>query len=540
MIQEPIPAQATVFPSALPDAGEVWRRYRQSAAFKQRLGLYDTVRENENFFIGNQWEGVQSNGLPTPVFNFLKRAVMYQVASITSDNIAARVSAALCTDTRTKAEIERIAQVVNEQITQIMERNALPALLQAYARNAAVDGDACLYTWFDPAAETGQAVRGEIVTELVENTRVHFGDSRSREVQTQPWILLSRRLPVEEVRWRAAKNSVSAEECALIRPDGDCAEPSEDDERVTLLSFFRRDRETGHIWQMECTEHVTVRAAVDTELTRYPITWLCWDYVQDCMHGQASVTGLKPNQMFINRIFAMTMLSLMTTAYPKILYDKTRLPGGWDSRVGAAIAVNGGDMSEVARIMEPAQISPQVAQFIKAAVDYTQGFLGTPDVSLGTVRPENASAIIALQRASNTPLELTRQSLYRSVEELCLIYIDQMRAFYGVRRVEQTGIEGAAADAPPFGVREAAEARFLVDFDFKRALRGLPMAVRVDVGASSYWSEIASMQTLDNLLAQGKIDLLAYLERVPAGYIPKKQALIDRLRSEAQTKEEHV
>jgi hypothetical protein len=69
-----------------------------------------------------------------------------------------------------------------------------------------------------------------------------------------------------------------------------------------------------------------------------------------------------------------------------------------------------------------------------------------------------------------------------------------------------------------------------VRFDFKQ-LRRFCLSVKLDVGASSYWSEIASLQTLDNLLAQGKISLVDYLERVPNGYVSKQQELIDKLRS---------
>ena len=79
---------------------------------------------------------------------------------------------------------------------------------------------------------------------------------------------------------------------------------------------------------------------------------------------------LIPNQIFINKLFAMSMISLMTTAYPKIVYDKTRVPK-WDNRVGAAIGINGGDVNSVAKIIDPAQISPQIAQFIQLAIDYT-------------------------------------------------------------------------------------------------------------------------------------------------------------------------
>ena len=60
------------------------------------------------------------------------------------------------------------------------------------------------------------------------------------------------------------------------------------------------------------------------------------------------------------------------------------------------------------------------------------------------------------------------------------------------------------------------------------------MSIQLDVGASSYWSEIASQQTLDNLLVQNKIDLVDYLERIPNGYITKKQELIEKLKAAQQ------
>ena len=504
-----------------PDAALVARRYDRSVAFKTRLGLYDTVRKNENFFIGRQWEGVDAHGLPTPVFNFLKRVVLFQVATVTSDNIAMQASPLAATGQRSLGDIDGIADVVNKQFQAIFERNQLVGLLREFLRNAAVDGDGCLYTWFDPSVENGQPVRGEIVTEVVENTRVHFGNPYSRDVQTQPWILLSRRMDLEEARELARDGGDD------LRPDAPetFAADDADDRRVTVLTYLYRDRETGTIRRYLCTRSRELQPDADTGLTRYPLVWLNWDYVQDCCHGQALVTGLLPNQIFINKLFAMSMISLMTTAYPKIVYDKTRIPR-WDSRVGAAIGVNGGDMNSVARIIDPAQISPQIAQFIQLAVDYTQSFLGASDVALGNARPENTSAIVALQRAAGVPLEITKQNLYRAVEQLGRIYLDHMRNYYGVRTVQVSMDLGRRA--APLGIA-LPEGTFQRPFDFS-VLGEIPLSIQLDVGASSYWSEIASQQTLDNLLVQNKIDLADYLERIPTGYITKKQELIEKLR----------
>ena len=503
--------------------------YQQSVLFNTELGLYETVRKNENFFIGNQWEGVESNGLPTPVFNFLKRVVLFQVATITSDNIAMQASPLASTSKYDLWDIDQIADVINKQFHAIFERNQLVGLLREYMRNAAVDGDGCLYTWFDTTIENGQDVKGEIVTEVIENTRVHFGNPNNRDPQRQPWIILSRRVTVDEAKDIAAENGVSEDVYEAIQPDQEAYYNKSDSmtsDKVTLLTYLYRDKETKTIWKYLCTETVELQEKTDTGLKLYPIVWLNWDYIQDNYHGQAMITGLLPNQMFINKLFAMSMISLMTTAFPKVVYDKTRVKG-WDSRVGAAIGVNGGDMNSVARIIDPAQISPQIAQFIDLAVNYTQSFLGASDVAMGDTRPDNTSAIVALQRASNIPMEITKQNLYKSIESLGRIYIDHMRVYYGTRNVQVK--MNTKDEQMPLGI-QIPNQEFNRPFDFG-ILDAIPVSIQLDVGASSYWSEIASQQTLDNLLMQNKIDLVDYLERIPNGYITKKTELIEKLKS---------
>ena len=64
---------------------------------------------------------------------------------------------------------------------------------------------------------------------------------------------------------------------------------------------------------------------------------------------------------------------------------------GFPNGPPAAIGVNG-NVDGVAKIMDPASISPQISQFIELAVSYTQKFLGASDVALGDTRPDNTSA----------------------------------------------------------------------------------------------------------------------------------------------------
>ncbi len=483
-----------------PDFEQVYEDYRKGVRFKEQLGLYETVENNENFFIGKQWEGVDARGNPTPTFNFLKRVTLFQVATVSSDDLAVQV----------RGENET-AEVLNGELKALFAQNKIVSLSRMFLRNAAVDGDGCLYSFLDTRQKT-------VKTELVENTRVFFGNPFDREVQTQPWIIISLRKPLEEVQRMAVENGFDG---TVIEADRELGRMHSDlaDRQVTVLVCFRRDPETGRIWSGTYTRRGQVQGFRDTGLGRYPIVWMNWDFVQDCYHGHGLIAQLIPNQVFVNQLFAMVMRSLQTTAFPKVLYDKTRIPR-WDGGVGRAIGVRGGDMNSIARILDPAAISPQVSQFIDAAINYTQRFMGAADVSLGDVRPDNTSAIIALQRSSNAPLELVKRNLHQALEDLGYVYVDIMAAYYGKRLVEKK------PEALPLGLELETVWQ---EFDFGK-LDAEGLRLQLDVGASSYWSEITAVQTLDNLLMQKQITLEDYLERIPDGYVSKKQELIEKVR----------
>ena len=514
-----------------PTIADILKRFEKGYQFKQKIGLYDTVQVNEDFYIGKQWEGVQANGLPTPTMNFLKQVVNFHVANITNENMAVQATPLPSVSRFDKRTTEKITEVLNHQYAAIIERNHLVAQLRKFMRNAAVDGDSCIYAYFDPTVENGQMVKGEIVTEVIENTRVMFGNANSSDVQRQPYIMLYKREMVEDVKYRAEKykedGEFGMESVDAIEADSEKFNSRYDsytDDKVTVITYLYRDRESGTIWSCEATEKGILRKAYNTGYRLYPIIWLSWDYIQDSYHGQAMITGLIPNQKFINKLYAMVGVSLMTMAFPKIIYDKNRIRS-WDGSVGTAVGVNGA-VDTVAKTIDGASVSPQIGQFLDMTMGTTKSLLGASDVAMGDSRPDNTSAIIALQRAANTPMEMTRQNMYEQVDDLARIFKDIMSVRYGIRKVE-VGLRMDKPGQQPFGM-ELEPMVFTEDFDFSQ-LQDFQMNIRHDVGASSYWSEIANMQTLDNLLMNKQITLKQYLERIPNGYIAKRQELVDEI-----------
>ena len=506
----------------------VWAFYERGLRYNNQIDLEETVRCNENFYVGKQWENVEANGLPTPTFNFIKRVVMFDVATITTDNL--KVTATPLAHTANTDELIPAVNVVNEEFEALTEQNELTHLAREFTRNAAVDGDGCLYTYWDDEAENGQEEKGAIRTEVLDNTDVYFGNPTDKDVQSQPFIIIRSQLPTREVRIRAKDNG--SEEWEQIQPDDEFANVVDSakivDDMTTLLLILWRNPETKTIWAYECTQDAEVTEAWDLEIKLYPLVWLNWDYVKNSYHGQAMVTGILNNQIFVNRAWAMSMLSMMKTAYPKYAIDGTRI-GGLDNRVGGFIKVNG-DPNNAIKAIDPPTISPQVAQYIELAIDETEKCLGATAVALGDTRPDNTSAIIALQRAAATPIELTKQCLYKAIEDLYRIYLDFMANYYGKRLVD-TEVSDKMMDVYAFAGMDTPDT-ITEYFDFS-TLKDHPMSLKLDVGASSYYSEIASINTLDNLFIQAKaIDLVQYLERIPDGYIPDRRGLIQDIKNQ--------
>lgn len=525
-----------------PDHEIGWNFYQRCVEFNNSINLYDTVKTNENFYIGKQWEGVESNGLPTPQINIMKRVVGFIVSTITSDNIKAQASA--LANTVGTSSYKDLVNIINDEFEAISEQNSIPSLIREYARNAAVDGDGCLFTYWDPKAETGQDAKGRIRTELVENSRVLFGNPNDRSVQDQPYIIIVKREEARRVRRRAKANGIKNWNEHVSDEDGmETLDPAKyvDDKTTVLLMLWRAEDDIkdfckeGEICAYEFTQYGSVKEPWCIGINLYPITWLNWDYIQDSYHGQAMLTGLIPNQVFINKSWAMTMVSIMKAAFSKVIYDATRIKR-WDNRVGAAIGINGGDINNVAKVIDPAPISPQVSQYIQLAVEQTEQSLGATSVALGDTRPDNTSAIIALQRAAATPSEITKQNIYRSIEELFRIYLEFMGEYYKKRYVdvpptdmEKQAVQFAQQANPDLEMPETVP----VLFDFS-ILKDHHFTIKLDVGASTYYSEIAAIQTLDNLLQQGRIDVVDYLERIPDDYIPGRRSLIEKKKREIE------
>lgn len=266
------------------EAKEIWKEYGKCVQYNENIGLYERVEDNENIYNGEQWIGVKGKGLDKPVFNVIKESVNYYLATLISDDIGISI------DIQNPASDEGgyISEILKAELDRVLERANIKPLNRKAIRNCAVDGDMCMYFYFDPDIETGFKYKGEIVAELIDNTNVMFADPSTEEVEKQPYIIISYRLPLEVVQDMAEENGVSRDK---IRVDNEYkytmnSEHTIDGYVTLLLKLWKED---GTVHFSKSTRDVIIVEDTDTELKLYPIAYMCWEARKNSYHGVSPV-----------------------------------------------------------------------------------------------------------------------------------------------------------------------------------------------------------------------------------------------------------
>ncbi len=489
---------------------KAWEQYELGVDYKTRIGLYNTVDLNERFYAGDQWVGIPHEGLPTPVVNFIKYASAWKIAAVTDRRLELNFFAEGEDDGQ---DIGTYAEQISAYCDQLWERMKMDYLTKEGLKQAAITGDYIQYFYWDGELDTGQALSGDINTLLVDNVNYYPGNPNEPDVQKQPYIILVFRELLSRVKEEAKANGIKKLDEIVADEDwdytsGDRGKVELEDEGKcnVLLKMYKKK---GKVYCEKSVKNIVIQKEKDTKLKRYPVAMMNWETRKNSCHGMAEVTGLIPNQVFVNKILALSQLNQVQTSFPKVLYDKTRIKQ-WSNKVAGAIPVNG-DIDNAARYIAPPNMSYDAWKGLDTTINQTMRMMGANDVTLGNIsNPDNTSAFIATRDAAMVPLQSQQERFYSFIEDIGMIWLDFIQNFYKSGRKIPVVKDGKRTFVP------------IIDEEINK----YTMRLKVDVGPSSMWSEIQAIQTLDNLLARGQITFKQYLERIPSGHIPKKEELL--------------
>jgi hypothetical protein len=539
---------------------KAWDKYQYGMEYQSKISLLPKIDKNERFYSGDHWRGIKANKLPTPILNVTKRIIDWKVAQVMSDLLKMRFTAEGVSDVAEDEQsvlYREIAKLFSEYSETLWENLKMDSMNEKGLLKSAIGCSMVSYWYWYDKIDNGDGQMGNIMGELVNACNYFPGDPNNPEINNayepvQPYIILSFRQQVEDVKTEAKKHGATKEQLDLITADdetknqaGDRAKneiDGDDGKCIVLLHMWKEPEEvpvidpvTGvqafdedgkpvtkivwHIMAEKSTRNVVVRKKWDTGLHRYPVALMNWYEREGDAYGEAEATSLVPNNIMINKYAAMVALWVQTHGFPKVLFDRTRI-GEWSTDFTKAIPVNGVDAGGVggaAMYMQPAQLSAAVMNFIEWFISITKDMAGANESALGEATPTNTSAIVVNSKNAVVPLSSIKRRFYQYVEDIGLIWLDFWTSKY--------------TDYPVRNLPVQRDGMTVIEQIDTSILKDIKLKLKVEVGPANLWSEAAEIQTLDNLLSQQMITFIEYLERQPNGVIPGREGLLEARKS---------
>ena len=474
----------------------IWQLYDKGRNYNRMMGVYADTDRNYRFYNGNQWEGAKLDGVEPVQKNFIKPIVKYKV-SVIHDNLYAVVYSSQNYENKAfRKQAERYCEMLNRYAANVWEQDKLDYKGRRITKDAAINDEGIIYVNFDKETMMPK-------NEIIKKNDIYYGNENDDDIQSQPYILIRKRMPVSNARDLALAEGMSEENIPFILGDNDNFEESGDaskfevDDMATVV--YKMYKKNGTVHFSCATRWVDITEDVDTGLSLYPIAHFIWEEKEGSARGEGEVRYLIPNQIEVNKTEMRRVLTVKMQAYPQRIVNTSKISNpDAVSRVGVTIKTNDQTVDDVNKIvgsLTPAQMSPDVKQLQDDLINVTRDLAGAGDTATGQVDPESASgrAILAVQQASQAPMTEQKESYKNFVEDLARIWLEFITVY------SEDGIDLEEVNTDPQTGEETIE---VVNVP-QSAMEQLMATVKIDITPKSVYDRFAQEQTIENLLMNG-------------------------------------
>lgn len=487
---------------------DIWNLYEQGRNYCRLINMYSDTDKNYRMYNGDQWEGIKLKGIEPVQLNFIKPIIKYKIGIINSNQWAINFSSENFENRAFRKTAEKTCELLNKKAAKVWEKDGLDLKVRKVCKDSAVNDIGIMYVTYDEEEQTP-------INEIISKNDIYFGNENDSDIQTQPYILIKRRMPVILVQNLAEQNGVSSEEVNNIVGDNDnFEEPGqqakyEKDDMCTVIT--KMYKENGSVHFAIATKYTEIKKDTDSGLELYPVATMLWEEKEGSARGEGEVRHLIPNQLEVNKTIMRRLIVAKQTAYPtKIINtDKVQNPSDVD-KVGVTIKTKNGmtveDVNRIIGIVNPAQMSSDVEKIQNELISVSRELAGAGDVATGDVDPESASgrAILAVQQASQQPLIEQVSALKNFIEDIARIWLDHIITYSknGIVLEEDVTDEVTGEEyTQPITIQQS-------------ILQELQATVKVDITPKGAFDKYAQEVSLENLLKAGyfSVEKLSELE----------------------------
>lgn len=505
---------------------ENWELYEQGTNFMRQFKIFSDTDRNYRFYNGNQWEGAKIEGIEEAQYNFIETIVDYKVSTINQNLWAINFSSENFENKEFRKTAEKVCKMLNRKASKVWEKDQLDYKIRKISIDSAVNDEGIIYVDYNEEAQ-------DPVNEVLNKNNIQYGNEQSSDIQSQPYILISQRLPLSQAQEMARQKGISESKIRLIQTDNITSEEAGDDakyekdDKCTLLTKLWKDKGVVHFSQS--TKYVDLTEDEETGLSLYPITHFPWKEKKGWSRGEGEVRNLIPNQLELNKTLARVLLSTKSCAYPqKIANIEKIINPEAINQLGGVIKTHGATVDDVGKVfgyVQPTQMSTDVSKLMSDLINITRDLKNAGDIATGSINPEQASgkAILAVQQASQQPMNQQSEGLKRFIEDLARIWLDMWKTYTQNGMTLEEEITN-----PVTGETEVQLAKIPAS-----VLENLQGTVKVDVTPKGAFDRYARELSLENYLKQGFFnaervnELKYYAEALPDDAVAPKQELLD-------------
>lgn len=471
---------------------DIWQLYEKHAMYMRNKGYYTSTDRNFRFFNGNQWDNaIVDKNVELISINYIKPIVKYKVGVVTSTNYAIIYNSDNYESQEFRDVAKRASELLTKEAAKIFEINKMDYKTKKAVRKAAINGEIIAYWYWDEEANIPKI-------ELKSKVDVMYGNENDDDIQSQPYILIKRRTSVINAKEYARAKGVSEEEILNIHGDNYTQDESGDnakdevDDMTTIVTFIYKKDGTVHF--SESVKYVTITKEQDTRLSYYPVAHLNWEDCEGNARGVGEVEQHIANQIEVNKTATRRAFIAKTIAYPyKVINEDMIQNPEALKRVGATIRIKDGSASDIGnyfRITNPGTISPDIANLQNELISVSRELAGAGDMATGQIKPDEASgkAILAVQRASEQPLNEQSANVLQFIEDNGLIIFDMLKTYSDELTILNETIDAATG--------EVVEELITIP---QQILESLKLNIKIDVTPKSAFDKYAQEASIENL-----------------------------------------
>ncbi len=514
----------------------IWELFEKGRNFHRRLGIYTDTDRNYRMYNGNQWEGAKLGDVEPVQKNFIKPIVKYKCSVIHDNLYAINYSSQNFENQQFQREASRYCDMLNGYARRLWEKDEMDFKGRRITKDAAINDEGIIYVNFDLDNMTP-------VHEIVKKSDIYYGNENDDDIQSQPYILIRKRLPVVNAVELALSLGMSRDKIPFIVGDNDTFEESgeaakiEVDDMVTVV--YKMYKQEGTVHFSVATRWVEIAKDEDTGLSLYPVAHFVWEEKEGSARGEGEVRYLIPNQIEVNRTEIRRVLAVKGQAFPQKVADVSKIQNPQAlNTVGGVIKTKGltiDDVKKIVATIEPARMSPDVVKLQEDLINVSRELAGAGDTATGQVNPESASgkAILAVQQASQAPMTEQKESYKKFIEDIARIDLEYLIAY------SADGINMEETVTDPMTGQEYVR---MVNVP-QSVLKQLKATVKVDVTPKGVYDRFAMEQTMENFLMNGLFnpqrlpELEAYVKALPDDSVAPKQLLLDVIDNIKQTQQ---